>query len=307
MDELFPYLRKIRPGDKRHVRNEIPGKCNIFEQEYDCELKVGDVMVKYSLSQFVYLFLNNFIVQIVLNEAICRSLKKLKDLGYYYTEDSLDIVFRNYPNTLLIIKNNSSIKWTAVRFDGNCLYKQGTFPTKNYFYNNYEEKWVSEIKTIADSLMKELAYLKVDFNKLKRIEEHKTNFNIPPWLSKAMTVGGVILLKITIKSFVNSVDIPLGDSDSVTTIDIDTGDIYYTPDIDSGDYFSNYPYMNTGSLSFQGKQILNIVGGGLQTIKVDDIGIPPGHATEQVLYKGVWHKIVNHKVKLDGHWWKVPR
>ena len=56
---------------------------------------------------------------------------------------------------------------------------------------------------------------------------------------------------------------------------------------------------------FTGRQKLPIAGGGLQTITVDDIGVPPNHSTPHVLYKGVWHKIINNTVTLDGHTWKV--
>lgn len=51
-------------------------------------------------------------------------------------------------------------------------------------------------------------------------------------------------------------------------------------------------------------KVLKIAGGGLQTLKVQ-IGKPRGTITE-VLYKGVWHSISSdHKVYLDGHWWKL--
>lgn len=239
MTDLYPYLRNYRYGDKDYVRNEVPGKCNFFEQEYSCELRDGDKIIRYSLGQFVYMFINNFEMHINLNEKVCESLGKLNDLTYYYTTDSLNEVFKNYPYTLQIIKNETSFSWTAVRFTGCGLEKKGMFPTKSYFFDNYERNWAIELRNVADSLMKEAINLKIDFDKLKKREALLKNTEIPKWLIVAATIGGVVLIKLAVKSIANSdidIDVPDSDGDSdVTSIDIDAGEICSAYDGYSGD------------------------------------------------------------------------
>lgn len=240
MKDLYPYLRDYHYGDKSYVRNEVPGKCNFFEQEYTCELKDGYKVIKYSLAQFVYMFINNFIVHIDLNPKLCESLSKLKDLSYYYTTESLNEVFKDYPYTLQIIKNQTSFDLTQVCFDRGGLEKKGMFPTKGYFFDNYERNWVLELRGVADSLMKEAGNLIIDFKKLKKREALLKNTEIPKWLVTAAAIGGAVLIKLAVKSIANSaIDIALPDFDGdpdVTSIDIDTGDICsnydgYTSDI----------------------------------------------------------------------------
>lgn len=243
MNNLYPYLRTCKIGDKEYVRNEVPGKCNFFEQEYTCELRDGNKIIKYSLAQFVYMFINNFEMNIILDKKICEALSKLKDLSYYYTADSLDEAFKNYPYTLQIIKNETSFGFTDVRFSGCGLEKKGMFPTKSYFFDNYETKWAIELRNIADSLMKEVIYLKIDFDKLKKKESILKNTNVPKWLIKAAAIGGVVLIKLAVKSIANSdtdIDIPDFDGDAdITSIDIDSGEIcniydgYFDADFDA--------------------------------------------------------------------------
>ena len=229
MADLYPYLRNYRYGDKDYVRNEVPGKCNFFEQEYTCELRDGDKIIKYHLGQFVYMFINNFEMYVELSEKVCESLWKLKDLTYYYTTDSINEVFKNYPYTLQIIKNETSFSWTAVRLAGCRLEKKGMFPTKSFFFDNYERNWVKELRNVADSLMKEATNLKIDFDKLRKREALLKNAEIPKWLITAATIGGVVLIKLAIKSIANSdidIDVPDFDGDTdFTSIDIDTGEI----------------------------------------------------------------------------------
>lgn len=252
MNELFPYLRKARYDDKFYSRTEVPGKCNIFEQEYQCELKRGDVVVKYKLTQYVYLFMNNFALHIKLNEDISRSLGKLMSLYQYYTAESISDAFNKYPYTLLVLKNDSSINWTAVRYSGGDLVKVGVFPTKNSFYNNCETAWVDEVRLIADGLMKELSNLVVDFSKLKRIEIKKSEIDMPVWLKRTLAIGGVIIIKFAVKSLINNIDIdlPFGDNDT-PSVDIDTGDVEMPDFTDSNDIFNNVQD-NSFNLSFKG-------------------------------------------------------
>ena len=239
MEDLYPYLRNYRYGDKDYVRNEVPGKCNFFEQEYTCELRDGDKIIKYNLDQFVYMFINNFNMYVSLNQKICESLSKLKDLTYYYTTDSLNEVFKSYPYTLQIIKNETSFSLTSVRFTGCGLEKKGMFPTKSYFFDNYESNWARELRNVADSLMKEATNLKIDFDKLRKKEALLKNTEIPKWLIAAAAIGGVVLIKLAVKSIANSdidIDVPDFDGDTdVTSIDIDTGEICSTNDGYSAD------------------------------------------------------------------------
>lgn len=239
MANLYPYLRNYRYGDKDYVRNEVPGKCNFFEQEYTCELRDGDKIIKYNLGQFVYMFINNFEMYLDLNEKVCESLSKLKDLTYHYTTESINEVFKDYPYTLHIIKNETSFSWTAVRFTGCGLEKRGMFPTKSYFFDNYERNWVIELRNVADSLMKEATNLKINFDKLRKREALLKNTEIPKWLIAAAAIGGVVLIKLAVKSIANSdidIDVPDFDGDAdVTSIDIDTGEICCTYDGYSSD------------------------------------------------------------------------
>lgn len=189
-----PYLRNYRYGDKDYVRNEVSGKCNFFEQQYTCELRDGDKIIKYNLGQFVYMFINNFEMYLDLNEKVCESLSKLKDLTYHYTTESINEVFKDYPYTLHIIKNETSFSWTAVRFTGCGLEKRGMFPTKSYFFDNYERNWVIELRNVADSLMKEATNLKINFDKLRKRDALLKNTEIPKWLIAAAAIGGVVLI-----------------------------------------------------------------------------------------------------------------
>ena len=249
MNDLRPYLRTCNIGDNEYVRNEVPGKCNFFEQEYTCELRDGNKIIKYNLAQFVYMFINNFEMNIILDKKICEALSKLKDLSYYYTTDSLDEAFKNYPYTLQIIKNETSFGFTDVRFSGCGLERKGMFPTKSYFFDNYEKKWAIELRNIADSLMKEVTYLKINFDKLKEKEAILKNTNVPKWLIKAATIGGIVLIKLAVKSITNSdtdIDIPDFDGDAdITSIDIDSGEIC---NIYDGDFDADFAANTDGDL-----------------------------------------------------------
>ena len=230
MNNLRPYLRNYYYGDEFYVRNEVPGKCNFFEQEYTCELKDGDKIIQYELSQFVYLFMNNFEMSISLNNDISNVLYKLGELSSIYTSDSINEVFKNYPISLSVIKEESLLNYTDIKFGGSCLYKKGIFPSKSFFFDNYEQDWAKSLRTVADNLLQELADFKVDFSKLKQIEQTTNEYNIPKWLKVAIAVGGVVLIKCAVKSFASNADIDFdipsfdGDSD-ITTIDIETGEI----------------------------------------------------------------------------------
>ena len=253
MVHLYPYLRNYNIGDKEYVRKEVPGKCNFLEQEYTCELRDGRKIIKYRLCQFVYMFINNFVMNINLDKNTCEAIGKLKDLANYYTNDSLDEVFKNYPYTLQIIKNETSFGFTDVRFSGCGLEKRGMFPTKSYFFDNYEKKWAIELRNIADSLMKEATNLKINFDKLKKKESFLKNTNVPKWIISAATIGGVILIKLAVKSVINGdtdIDIPdfEGDAD-VTAIDIDSGEICSMYD-GGGD--ADFDGISDGEISFQG-------------------------------------------------------
>ena len=102
-------------------------------------------------------------------------------------------------------------------------------------------------------------------------------------------------------------DTPLLTENDFDGIDASVGDsdVNVNPSIDIPEADGITVSSTIDGIPFTGRQKLPIVGGGLQTITVDDVGVPPNHSTPHVLYKGVWHKIINNTVKLDGHSWKV--
>ena len=79
--------------------------------------------------------------------------------------------------------------------------------------------------------MKEVTNLKINFDKLRKREDFLKNTEIPKWLIAAAAIGGVVLIKLVVKSIANSdidIDVPDFDGDADVTsidIDIDTGEI----------------------------------------------------------------------------------
>lgn len=254
----------------------------------------------------LYIYSCDFIGQLFV---YCQTVKKK------FTSKSIASAFSNCPNIYMLIKDgrfeNCHIEDLSINgFTKKCLavcYPSFLCPKRN-MYN----RLVTMEKVLKEEVKAIKKYeLKGKWDTVKKIGAGA--LRIAARVGVAL-VGGAVggNLDIDLPDFDLGSYLPDVDIDFDTDMDIDTDtDINTELDFDTDMVFDTdvdmEPSMNAGVLSFQGKQILNIVGGGLQTIKVDDIGIPPGHATEHVLYKGVWHEIVNHKVKLDGHWWKVPR
>jgi hypothetical protein len=161
----------------------------------------------------------------VINSKICSLLTSLALLTKGCTKDSIQDFLSKYPYTYRMIRTNflddSEFGWGENYIHTSALCSK----------NSLIEK-AKEYAYIIDNLQIELEELKLDTSKLIRKEPIKfsSDVKIPKWLKYAVAVGGVILIKGAVKSFVNNADIDIeipnfdGDTD-VATIDIEAGDI----------------------------------------------------------------------------------
>lgn len=221
MKNKFPYLRNSSYRDREYYRKEVPGECNFFEQSYNCEMRIGKYIFSYKLDQFVYCFINNFVMEIQLNDSISKSLDKILSFSNYFTRDSIRKAFASYPYTQSLILN---WKYSAIEYSGGSLKKQDGFRSKSYFYENFERKWAEEMFSMANGLMKELENMIIDFSLLKKPEP----VNLPHWITKAAAIGIPIIIKFAAKSICNNVDF---DFDFDYNVNMDDSN-YELPELD---------------------------------------------------------------------------
>lgn len=237
MKNKFPYLRSYSYRDREYCRKEVPGECNFFEQSYNCEMRIGKYIFTYKLDQFVYCFINNFVMEIQLNDSISESLDKILRFSSYFTRDSIRKAFASYPYTQSLILN---WKYSSIEYSGGTLKKQDGFRSKAYFYENFERKWAEEMFSMANGLMTEMENMIIDFSLLKKPEP----VNLPRWVTKALAVGVPIIIKFAAKSIYNNVDFDfdfdfdMDDSDSgFPELDLISESVS-TPALDNSDHYN---------------------------------------------------------------------
>ena len=268
---LYPFLRKAKSNESRYYVSHIGAiDNNIFDESFKCEMMLSNgYVLKYKLTQFPYLFINNFDLSIELPDYICHSIKKITELTHFCTKDSIRDVFENYPYTSRIIVNDASLfaDMYDVTFSGVGLSKSGMFATKSLFYDGREREWVDTISEIAIGIIQEMTHLKVDFSKLR--QQPKINLGtVPPWVKTALVVGGVVIIKVVAKSIIQNADFDFdfdSDNNSSPVLDVSQDDVVW--DLDNNISVDNNSDSGLSSLAFRGHT-------------------PPNHSTDGFIFQG---------------------
>lgn len=152
-----------------------------------------------------------------------KLLKELRDLTYGRTDSSCKKVFERYPTVLKLV-NEWLFKNQPWDFYGPYIYKRIRFQTEDLLVS------AKNISKEIDSLFEELSNLEIDTSLLEKYKNPFEDYDIkiPQWVKKAAIVGGIVLIKVAVKSIGGDVDLDIPDFDGDVDIDIDIDG----PDID---------------------------------------------------------------------------
>lgn len=214
MNNLFPYQRKNNSqSDRPYTRTLLSSDAT--EKKYHCELVYNNVILQYTLHASELIICDVRMI-FELHPKIQEFLTALTNFEYYFTTESIRRVFKDYPHISIIIFSFRKF-FPTIEYGGGYLVKENVFRSLKYFSDNYEFEWAIELKNFADGLIWEINHLAVDFSKLEK-KWHLESSSLPPWLKSGIAYGGVLLLKVAIKSIVQSIDFDF-DFDSDTAND----------------------------------------------------------------------------------------
>lgn len=191
---------------------------NSNNKHYECFVhqEVGSILLNTCNSYFFRV-----------SDKIARFLEDLKKLLANYTTESCEKELKKFPNVWKFTKTRilDDNDW---HIDGNTLRKQ-VYCGRDSFKSSKGIEIAKELSTEIDGLFNELAYFKLSIDNLKKIKPiiDLNEVGIPSWVKTAACVGGIVLIKVAIKSIGQDIDIDIpGCDDGDNDIDFDASDNY---------------------------------------------------------------------------------
>lgn len=279
--DYYEHLKRAGLYARTTSRSYIPDSLDLLEQKesflgipgaasYKLTWGVGNKQYECYVSQtegaFVINTNNTFYFKIP--KKVGTFLVELKKLFSNFTSESCERELRNFPYVWKFTKTRilDDFDWTVWE-DYVCI--QRNFG-RNSFRSGKGLQVAKELAKEVDKLFSELEYFKFNINNLEK-QQPLFNFDditVPKWVQTAAFVGGVILIKIAVKSIGQDVDIDIpGSDDSDIDIDFDnSGDSGFGVSSDSDTDYSNVSFghaPNDGSYTKSNIDVnIQVAGGG---------------------------------------------
>lgn len=234
------YSRPKKLYDKNNTVTSLERATSLFgTEEKDVVVKlewcnstshkecfVETELVPYPHAPFEYFFM--------VGNKVSELLFNLYRLTTLHTKSSCAVAFHNYPNTWKIITDETFLEndWS---FGSGCITRR-IRTTRTNFFSGYGLELAKSYATIIDNVLQELSDLRIDTSKLEKRFDFFSSPDIPNWIKKSVAIGGVMAIKLAVKSIGQDTDIQIpnfdiGNADIDIDIDIDI-DCDYSADND---------------------------------------------------------------------------
>lgn len=269
------YVRSIskRPEGIKLLKQEssflgIPGNA-CFNLTWEQGGKLYECFVYQTEGAFVINTNNRFYFKI--SKKVCTFLSDLKKLFSNFTSESCENELRNFPYVWKFTKSRifDDFDWSIGK---DYLAIQNNVG-RDSFKSGKGLQIAKDFAIEIDKLFLELEHFKFNINKLEK-QQPLFNFDdvtVPKWVQTAAFVGGVILIKIAVKSIGQDINIDIpGSDDSDIDLDFDSssdsGDSGFGLNADSDTDYSNVSFghaPNDGTYTKSNIDVnIQVAGGG---------------------------------------------
>lgn len=210
------YKRSLKYGDKNAM--------TLIQEESGFLGFAGDKLynIQWSTKSFHYeCFVHQEVGAILINTEnrfyfkissnVAKILVDLKNFLEFYTSSSCKMALKNYPTVYKFVQNKifDDYDWhiedSTLRKCINC--------NRSSFDQGRGIEIAKDFAADVDKLFAELKGFKLDTSKLKKIKPIVNLGGLPKWAKVGATIGGVILIKLAIRSIGQDIDIDISNSD----------------------------------------------------------------------------------------------